>query len=393
MKVLHIIDSEGFYGAEVMLVNLIKEQGKHGVEAVIASIGDKRSKEKTLEVEAHKRGIRVEKFRMRPGPNFMGAIKIIQYARSKQFDILHSHGYKGNILFGFMPKFIRRLPLISTLHGWTHTGGFSRMTIYTWLDSQSFKFMDFRVLVNKGMLSNPKLKGSKKLRFHVINNGIPIAGLQTQKSESTLPNTHGAASTDLKGRKTPTFFHEGIIIGSIGRLSAEKGYPDLIEAISLLRKEGLDARLIVIGEGGQRQHLQETATKCGVSKYVLLPGYFRNARKFISRFDVFAISSLTEGLPITLLEAMQEKTPIVATHVGGIPEVLDNGKAGVLVEPGNPLLLAQAIEMILNNKEQTLKLSEYAYHRVSTKYSSEKMAFEYMKLYEQAHRSDALNET
>ena len=124
MHILHIIDSGGMYGAEVMLLNLVEEQIRQGLSPVIASIGGVQSGEKPLELEAHKRGFPLKIFRMRPGPNLIGAMEILKYAKSTRCDLLHSHGYKGNILFGFLPKKIRRLPLVATLHGWTSAGNY-----------------------------------------------------------------------------------------------------------------------------------------------------------------------------------------------------------------------------------------------------------------------------
>jgi len=149
LKILHIIDSGGLYGAEIMLLHLIDEQKKLGLKPVLLSIGRKGIAEKPIEIEASKREIEVHKFRMRSGPNIVWAIKILLFAQKNAFDLMHSHGYKGNILFGFMPKPVRKLPLISTLHGWTSTTGFSKMRVYLWLDSLSLRFIDAVVLVNK----------------------------------------------------------------------------------------------------------------------------------------------------------------------------------------------------------------------------------------------------
>ena len=137
MKILHIIDSGGLYGAEVMLLNLMGEQVALGLTPILVSIGDPGVAEKPLEAEAKRRGLRVEMFRMRPGPNILGAFEIMRFARGERAELLHSHGYKGNILFGFLPRFVRRMPMVTTLHGWTWSGGMTRMLLYEWLDSQS----------------------------------------------------------------------------------------------------------------------------------------------------------------------------------------------------------------------------------------------------------------
>jgi len=137
MKILHVTDSGGLYGAEMVLLNLVAEQMKTGLEPTIASIGEKWIQEKPFETEAVKRGLRVVKFRMFPGPNLPGMFKVLRYAQKYGFDILHSHGYKGDVAFGSMPKSIRKLPLVSTLHGWTSVVGFSKNRIYEWLQKKA----------------------------------------------------------------------------------------------------------------------------------------------------------------------------------------------------------------------------------------------------------------
>jgi glycosyltransferase involved in cell wall biosynthesis len=103
----------------------------------------------------------------------------------------------------------------------------------------------------------------------------------------------------------------------------------------------------------------------------------------MARFSVYAISSLTEGLPITLLEAMRARVPVVATRVGGIPTVLDKGKAGTLVDPGSAAALADGLMAILNNRQLADRLTRHAYVRFSGCYSSQAMANSYVALYRQ----------
>lgn len=362
MRVLHIIDSGGLYGAEVMLLNLVEEQREQGLQPVIASIGEKNIDEKPLETEAIKRGIDLKIFRMVPGPNLKGAMEIVAYARRHRFDILHSHGYKGNILLGFIPKPIRRLPLVSTLHGYTSTSGWSKMKVYEWLDLLSHKFIDQVVLVNKGMLTHPKLK-KQKTNYHVINNGIPISSINSSNS------------------KIEGFCKNRFTIGSIGRLSPEKGYKYLMEAFSLLCKEGVDACLVIIGEGEELSMLEKMVDDMELSEKVLFTGYLNNAGDYIPNFNVYVIPSLTEGLPITLLEAMKAQIPVVASRVGGIPEVLDNGKCGILVQPGNSENLFETLLRFYHNQNEFHRLSQKAYHRFIQNYTSSQMALSYTKLY------------
>jgi glycosyltransferase involved in cell wall biosynthesis len=387
MKILHIIDSGGLYGAEVVLLNLVAEQIKLGLQPAIASIGEKGIREKPLETEALKRGFKVKKFRMRPGPNYLGALKILRFAHQNSFDLMHSHGYKGDILFGFMPKSIRKLPLVTTVHGYVSINGFTKMKLYEWLDAKSLRSIDAVVLVSEAMRSHPQLKGRKGINLHVVHNGIPFPDNTTP---SQIPNFATSGYQELD----PTivdFCNSGYAISSIGRLSAEKGYKYLIEAVYLLVKQGLEARLVIIGEGYERNFLEELMLKFELKGRVILPGYRENASFYLPYFKIFVLPSLTEGLPITMLEAMHAKIPIVATRVGGISEVLQNGRGGLLVEPVSPINLAEAISSIYHNPKLAKDIASASYREVVTQYTSETMALGYLDIYLKVTRDKQLH--
>ncbi len=365
MKVLHIIDSAGLYGAEIVLLNLSGEQKKMGYHPIIASIGKKGSYTKPLEVEASRRGIEVVQFRMHNGPNFLGAWKILRYARSNDVAILHTHGYKGNILLGFIPKRFRKLPLVSTVHGWTNVSKFSRLRLYEWADGLSLKNVDAVCLVNETMLAHPRFTGMRRDKLHVIPNGIP-------EFDETQP---------VQGDEIVEFCLNGFTIVSIGRLSKEKGYEYLIQAFAQIISNVPDARLLIIGEGPERTELENTILSLGLTGKVMLPGYRQNARIYLSYCRVFVLSSLTEGLPITLLEAMQIGIPVVATAVGGIPSVVRSSVTGTLVPPGDPKLLSESIlekYMSYGNATQAAKMAK---HLIREEYSSDRMTQSYCELY------------
>jgi glycosyltransferase involved in cell wall biosynthesis len=373
MKVLHIIDSGGLYGAEVVVLYLVEEQIKLGLLPTIASIGAKFIHEKPFETAAFKRDLPLKKYRMSPGLNLPGALKILQFARKENFDLLHSHGYKGNVLFGLIPSAVRKLPLVATLHGYTSTNGFSKNKFYEICDSFCLRFIDAVVLVNKGMLSNPRLKDRKNINFQIVNNGIPLS--------DAFSNDHILQSSTKIDDRIKNFCRQGFTIGTIGRLAKEKGYLYLIDALKILIANGTDARLVIIGEGAQRKTLENRVLEYRLSDRVLLPGYREEAKNYLPYFNVFAMPSLTEGLPITMLEAMQAKVPIVSTVAGGIPEVLAQGETGLLVEFCNSIALAEAIERIYKDKDLSKALLEAAYYRVTTKFTSQAMAQKNYKIY------------
>ena len=192
------------------------------------------------------------------------------------------------------------------------------MHLYEMLDSWSLSRIDAVVLVNQGMLAHPRLAERNNVNFHTVNNGISVE----------VP----AASPckELKLRQG-----EGCNIVAVGRLSPEKGFDVLLKAIARVVEDGVDVSLVIFGEGSLRRRLEELVAMLGLGDRVKLPGFVANAAATFSCFDFLVMPSLTEGLPITLLEAMRGQLPVIASKVGGIPNVLENGAGGILVEPGD----------------------------------------------------------
>ncbi|TSK05923.1 MAG: glycosyltransferase [Geobacter sp.] len=365
MKVLHVIDSGGLYGAEMMLLALMEEQVRTGIVPVLGSIGGHSSGEKPIEAEARRRGLTVHPFRMTPGPNFAGALDIVRYAIKSGFDLFHSHGYKGDILLGFLPRLVRRLPIVVTVHGWTSTGAADRMFVYEWLDGVSLARMDRVVLVNHAMLEHPRIAGRRGFTVDVVENGV---------GASFVP-------APVVAPQLLSFCATGAVVGGVGRLSREKGFDILLRAAARLLADGHDVKVVIIGDGGGRKELEGIVAQLELENRVFMPGYLPDARRYLHLFTLFAMPSLTEGLPMVLLEAMQEGVPVVASAVGGIPELLADGACGVLTQPGDPESVAQGIERVLDEPKWAVGLARAAQTRVAERYSVEAMAAGYRNVY------------
>ncbi len=368
MKILHVIDSGGLYGAERMLLSLMEEQARTGLTPILCSIREKGGPEKAMEVEAREKGIAVTPFPMRSGPNLAGALEIIRFARLEDADLFHSHGYKANILLGFLPRVLRRVPLVTTLHGWTSTRGFGKMRLYEWLDGKSIGFCDAVVVVHPAMLSHPRIAGRKGLKLHCVNNGIPSSG--------------PSASDEGGDAAIRSFFGGSFAIGTAGRLSREKGHAILIEAVRRLLHRGIDARLAITGEGPERCSLEATARCCKMSEAILFTGYRKDVRALLACLDVFVLPSLTEGLPLVILEAMEAGVPIVATRVGGVPGTLEDGQAGVLVPPGDAVALEEGLSYVRDHQGEARLLARRARSLFQERHSVESMTMGYTKVYE-----------
>jgi len=238
-----MIDSAGLYGAENVLLDLMDAQRDLGHTPVLCSIGQKSIDEKPIEIEAHRRKQFVRKIRMGDGPNITGLFHILDYARKEKFDILHSHGYKTDIFFGWMPRRIRRLPMVTTLHGWTDIRKFRRLWLYRWLQIRCLRNVERIVVVNSELLEHRDLKHIQE-KMRVIRNGIKPLDF----SEELISEDH----------EVQKFCRGKYIIGAIGRLSREKGYIHLLHAFQELTRRYDDIGLVILVMALNIHHLNRT---------------------------------------------------------------------------------------------------------------------------------------
>jgi glycosyltransferase involved in cell wall biosynthesis len=373
MKILHVIDSDGLYGAEIMLLNLMEEQQRMDLIPVLLNICDLDGNENVMHEEIRKRNLTAIHFNMKRGYSLKSALNLVRLARDEQITIIHSHGYKGDILIGSLPNHIRKIPMVRTQHGRTSTKKLSKIWLYEILDKLIMRGMDAVVQVNNSALRREvdhDLAGAKNF---IIENGIPELRFDSVT----------AFQSDSVVRE---FCKDSFVIGTICRLSEEKGLVNLIAALRILSAQYVNFKVVIIGEGPQRRPLQAMIDDAGLSSKIMLVGYRNNAYQYLPNFNVFALPSLTEGLPITILEAMQAEVPIIATRVGGIPEVLGNGRLGILIRPEDPKALADAITHVWSDPIAAVEMGKNARHVAITKYSSRRMAEDYLRVYEMVLR-------
>jgi glycosyltransferase involved in cell wall biosynthesis len=375
MRILHLIHSEGIYGAELILLYLAREQQHRGHEPYVGSIRDPGTARTAFESLADSWGLPVVPIRIAPRPTPGVVRSLLRSVRDVGPDVLHSHGYKANILLGSLPLRLRG-PMLATLHGWTGASRFSALWLYERLDRLSLRRIDSVVVVARHMLELPALRGVSATRRHVIENGIPprevrLADL-ADRDVADLPDQLVAFTT-----REPTMI-------AIGRLSPEKGLMLLLEAFARARGQtAAKHQLLIIGEGPQRELLANRIAALGLSRIVRLGGYVDGADRFLEHAAGFVMSSLTEGMPLVLLEAMQWRVPILATSVGAIPELLDEGRHGRLVAPGDLAALTQGLQSMMSAGGGVQKQGvAAAYAAVSLRYTSVRMADEYFGAYE-----------
>ena len=174
------------------------------------------------------------------------------------------------------------------------------------------------------------------------------------------------------------------VIGSVGRVFDEyKRFSDLIRALKILHDQGfVQAKLLIIGGGPDEQVLANLAAEFGLTKSVIFAGYQAEARHYYPLMDIFALASIREAFGLVLVEAMLAQVPVIATSVGGMPYVLGQGKAGILVPPNSPHDFAKAIFSLYQNPLQRQKIAEAGRMRAELEFSAERYCNEIDALYE-----------
>jgi len=373
MRILHLIHSEGVYGAERILLYLAREQQQLGHEPIIGSIRDPGTEETPFEALARSRGVRVARIRIAPRPT-PGVIRyLLQTVRTLTPDVLHSHGYKPNILLGPLPRRVRG-PMLTTLHGWTAARALSALWLYEQLDRLSLRRIDTVVVVARSMLQLPMLRTISPERRLVIENGIPPL---TQR----LADLTAAGAPPLP-QDLVEFVARRPTLVAIGRLSPEKGFSRLLEAFAQARSANGDMmQLLIVGEGSERGPLTHRIAELHLSDSTRLAGYVEGGDRLLAHAAGFVMSSLTEGMPLVLLEAMQWRVPILATAVGAIPEILQ-GERGILIPPNDVAKLAAGLVRVGRVEPGFADTPGSGYQAAAEHYNSVRMAACYLDAYD-----------
>lgn len=361
MRVLHLIDSAGVYGAEKVLLALCVEQRRLGVEASVLSARLPEETGRVIDIELRRAGVPVTSWPMRAGLNFRAMRRIYAWAAEQRIEVLHSHGYKFNVLLALTPGG-GRARKVTTVHGYTWAGLFDRMTIYKLLDRISHLAFDRVIYVSPALQRRSLVSAARRLS---ISNGIDVGVLPIAEL----------------GPK-PAAGESGARLIAVGRLAAEKDYELLLRAMVLLRRRDVSVRLDIFGKGPEEPSLSRIIAQEGLDR-VELRGYSNDIVTELGMHDILVLSSLTEGMPITIIEAMCMGMRIVATRVGGIPALLGDYPLATLVEARSALALADAIQVQIANSR---RLGQAEVAAVRSLLSSATMARRYAQAYESIFR-------
>lgn len=278
------------------------------------------------------------------------------------FDLVDAHNVQSYLwsaaAFRSRPD---RPALLATVHSSTRLEQRSRLKggLYERAERLALPAFDGLVVVSTYLRQELQGWGLPADRLSVIPNGVRLDGLPAGDRQAVRQEL-GLRPADQ-------------VVGAVGRLEPAKGLVYLIEAAAQLAPQHPDLRVVIVGAGRLEGELHAAVRQHGLEQVVLFTGFRQDVTRCLQAFDLFALPSLTEGIPIALLEACASARPVVASRVGGVPEVIADGEQGLLVPPGDVPALAQAITRLLDDPQLATRLGEAARQRIAARYSLESM--------------------
>ncbi|HXH02177.1 MAG TPA: glycosyltransferase [Candidatus Competibacteraceae bacterium] len=366
MRVLHLRSSAGFFGAERVLTTLLAALPGHGVAPLLVTVQNYRSGDRALLEAAQGAGIATLELPCggRLSPRTLR--QLLQVAREQGMQCIHTHDYKSHA-YGWLAARRLGLPLVATLHGWISID--ARLRLYQRVERLLLGGYDAVVTVSPSM--SEQVRRWQPRRLYTIANGV-----DTELFHPRRP---------ALGRERWGLAAEHFLFGTVARLSPEKGQWLLLEAFARIVPHQPRARLLLVGEGPQRAALEQTVRHLGLEGRVVFAGQQGAIEHLLHDLDCYVSPSLTEGMPMIILEAMASGVPVIASRVGALPEMLAD-EAGVLVPAGDAAALAEAMAAALASRLDLAAMAERAHRRCLERYSVVRQASAYAEVYADVRR-------
>jgi glycosyltransferase involved in cell wall biosynthesis len=358
IRVLTLIESPTVTGParniiEFGKLGMVAEPGLPFVETMVVTYW-RGSGESPVAAAARNAGLRVATISERRRWDTEAIPQLRRIIADYRPDILESRNIKSHFLVRALGLH-KQYPWVAWNHGYTARDWLDRA--YSQLDRWSLPAA-FRVVTVCGPFAQTlEDRGIDRRKITILHNFVrPFVSAPTEEVERLR------RSLDLQNKAA---------ILTIGRLSSEKGHANLIQAAAQMEKmnDVPDFRVVVVGDGPERENLDRLIARSGIGQRIVMAGFHKDVRPYYSLSTLFALPSYSEGSPNVILEAMAAGLPIAATAAGGVPEILENDVTGLIVQPGDPQAMAEAIVRILRDKNLALRLAAAARSCAELKYT------------------------
>jgi len=361
-NVCHIITGDLWAGAESQAFSLVKRLSGEKHIKIVAIVFNNGVLADKLQHHNIKTYIIDEKINT--------AIKITlqlwKILKQENFDLIHTHGYKETFLAGIAAKFNGVNQIVRTHHG---KGIIGTDFKHYWIEKiNNFLFSDKLIAVSKdlkGFLVNKKMGRNS---IEVIYNGVSTDDVKPEKSS-------------LHVKKELRIPDDAMILGTMGRMVSVKGHQYFLEGAKKVISANSDIYFIIAGDGPLMQKNMDWVQREGLTNNIKLIGFRDDPYDILNSFDIFVLTSLHEGIPMVLLEAMYIEKPVIATGVGGIPEIISDGENGILIPSMDPKALADACMELIVNDALRKKLTDNCKNIVMERYTTDTVAEKVVQLY------------
>ncbi len=360
--VLHLIETGDPGGAEKMLISVAEglDQGRY--QSLVCLL-----REGWLAGQLRKKGIETLVVPQRRSFDLDWLIRLGRLIRSRNVDLIHAHEFAMNV-YGSMLSAVTRVPIVATIHGKNYYPEKWRRRLLYRLVAYQAKMVavsnDLKQFIVSGL-------GIPERSIRVLHNGIDPAPFQSDSRQREKTRR------DLGVSETQT------IVGTVGNLYPVKGQTYLLQAAARVLKHLPKTVFIIAGQGRLLSDLQNEAKGLGIDQHVQFLGFREDIPALLQAMDVFVLPSLSEGLSLSILEAMAAGKPVVATDVGGNREVIQEGQTGFLVPAMDANALADKLLALLGNPDLIRHMGTEGLCRMKTMFSVDRMVMDYQKLYEE----------
>ena len=363
--IMHLIATNFYGGPEKQIVEHLKRLSGH-YGGILASFLEGSNPNETLE-QAKIVGLKHHGIPMSNRFDIRALWKLIQLLGREKVDLLCAHGYKSTVMGWWAGKKVG-IPVIAFSRGYTAEN--KKVAFYEWLERRALSRLDAIIFVSEGQRKRLESFGIRGRKSWVVHNAISVNSTGTTDKRKEIFEEFGIPSN-------------ATMVVSAGRLSPEKGHRFLVEAIGMLKGSINNTHFVFCGDGPCQKELGKQSKELGISEICHFVGFRRDIDEIFQAMDLMVLPSLTEGLPNVVLEAFACAKPVVATAVGGVPEIVEDGINGILVPKERPDLLADAIKDCLAIPDKRRAMGEAGYQKVKSEFTFESQTQKLETIYDE----------
>ncbi len=364
-RILHFICSTGFYGAEKWVLALANNTDRDLIHSELVVTSEPENQDLQLTKAFRELDLPAHELPMSGRFDLRVVKALVKLIRDRNIDILHSHGYKSDII-GILAAKIAKIKSITTPHGFEKTDDW-KLHQFIKLGCRTFRYFDKVVPLSVELCNDVRGYGVPEDKIVYIRNGVDLTPI-----EFRLPSQIRKSGDKNNNNRT---------IGFIGQLIGRKNVIDLLDVFNAVAVGKPEVNLVLLGDGDAREECENHAANLPASDRINFVGFQNQPLEYLRTFDLFVMTSTLEGIPRCLMESMAMGVPVAAYDIAGVDQLIEHGKTGLLAPLGDKESLTQCWNNLLWDSDLADQISENAAHHIHENFSAKRMAIEYQDLY------------